>query len=68
MWTTSDILTVLQDVNYACLFLEWSDGTVKCGPGQEKWQHDLNKLTGEQRIALEARIERWKELMKGQEA
>lgn len=54
-----DIPKWLESINYACLYIVTTVEQKKCGPGREKWQQDLDKLTGEQRIALEERIEKW---------
>jgi len=55
-----DIPKWLENMNYVCLYVALSsDKWKKCGPGKEKWLSDLDKLTGEQRVALEERIERW---------
>jgi len=58
MWDR-DIPKWLQNMNYVCLYVVTTSEKKKCGPGREKWQQDLDKLTGEQRVALEERIERW---------
>jgi len=55
-----DIPKWLENMNYVCLYVALSsDSWKKCGPGKDKWLSDLGKLTDEQRVALEERIERW---------
>lgn len=58
MWDC-DLPKWLESINYACLYVVTTVEQKKCGPGKEKWQQDLDKLSSEQRVALEERIERW---------
>lgn len=57
--TDAEILDVLKNINYACLFVMLGSQRTKFGPGELLWQRALSTATGEQRDVLVAKIERW---------